>query len=220
MCNRHSHSGMGPDGMLVPGGFGRGFEATAGQFITIVDLKGEQAGDFVALNRADLGEVLSPVHTRRRNLSIYFKEGDFLMSSEGNPMFEVVKDTVGIHDANVPACDPTRYAVDFGVPGHRNCLENMFEPLQAYGIDILQVPEPFNFFQNGPVSPDGRMAVTDPVSRAGDHLILKALMDVVCAISPCPQDIIPGNGLLVTDMRVAVTEARPDASQIEALQCC
>jgi len=205
--------------MVVPGGFGRGFEAKAGQFITIVDLHGEQAGDFVALSLADLSEVLSPVHTRRQNQSIYFRKGDFLLSSENRPMFEVMLDTVGIHDANVPACDPTRYAVDFGVPGHRNCLENMHEPLQAYGVDILQVPEPFNFFQNGPVTPDGRMAVTDPISKPGDHLVLKALMDVVCAISPCPQDIIPGNGLVVTDMRVAVTASQPDAAELEALKC-
>lgn len=206
--------------MVVPGGFGRGFEARSGQFITIVDLHGEQAGDFVALSLADFSEVLSPVHTRRQNKSIYFRKGDHLMSSGNRPMFEVVLDTVGIHDANVPACDPTRYAVDFGVPGHRNCLENMHEPLAAYGIDILEVPEPFNFFQNGPVTPDGRMIVTDPVSKPGDYLVLKALMDVVCALSPCPQDIIPGNGLVVTDMRVAVTDAQPGAEELEALKCC
>jgi uncharacterized protein YcgI (DUF1989 family) len=127
-------------------------------------------------------------------------------------MFEVVADTVGIHDSNVPACDPTRYAIDFGVAGHRNCLENMFEPLSAYGIDILDVPEPFNFFQNGPVTSDGRMTVTDPISRPGDHLVLKALMDVVCALSPCPQDIIPGNGLVVTDMRVVVSDEAPQTA--------
>jgi uncharacterized protein YcgI (DUF1989 family) len=192
---------------VVPGGFGFGFEAQAGQYVTIVDLHGQQAGDFVALNRGDLTEVLSPVHTRRANLSIFFQVGDRLMSSESRPMFEVVADTVGQHDSNVPACDPTRYAVDFGVPGHRNCLENMHEPLAEYGLDIVQVPEPFNFFQNGPVTVDGRMAVTDPVSRAGDYLVLRVLMDVVCALSPCPQDIIPGNGLKPTDMRVVVSDA-------------
>ena len=30
-------------------------------------------------------------------------------------------------------------------------------------------------------------------------------MDVVCALSPCPQDIIPGNGLAVSDIRVVVS---------------
>lgn len=194
---------------VVPGGFGRGFAASAGQYLTLIDLFGRQAGDFVALNRDDLAEVLSPIHTRRRNMSLFFAIGDCLWSSRDRPMFEVVADTVGIHDSNVPACDPTRYAVDFGVPGHRNCLENLFEALAPHGIDVLDVPEPFNFFQNGPVTPDGRMMVTDPVSRPGDHLVLRALMDVVCALSPCPQDIIPGNGLEVTDMRVVVSDAAP-----------
>ena len=193
----------------VPGGFGWSFEARAEQYITLIDVEGRQAADFVALRLDDLSEVLSPVHTRRRNLSLFVEVGQFFASSRGRPVFELVADTVGHHDSNVPACDPTRYAVDFGVPGHRNCLENMAEPLAPYGIGVLHVPEPFNFFQNGPVTPDGRMMVTDPVSRRGDHLVLKALMDVVCAVSPCPQDIIPGNGLVVTDIRIVVSDMPP-----------
>lgn len=194
----------------VPGGFGFGFAVDAGHYVSIVDLQGQQAGDFVALNRHNLGEVLSPVHTRRAHLSLFFRVGDHLFSSEGRPMLEVVADTVGVHDANVPACDPTRYAADFGVPGHRNCLDNLHGALEHLGIGPLQVPEPFNFFQNGPVSSDGRMLVTDPISRAGDRLVLRAVMDLACALSPCPQDIIPGNGLKVTDMRVTVSDAPPE----------
>lgn len=203
---------------VVPGGFGHGFAASAGQYVTLVDLAGQQAGDFVALAAADHREALSPVHTRRANLSIFLRVGERLFSSRSRPMFEIVEDTVGVHDSNVPACDPTRYAVDFGVPGHRNCLENLHEALAPLGLDILDVPEPFNFFQNGPVTADGRMAVTDPVSRPGDRLVLRALMDVVCALSPCPQDIIPGNGLVVTDIRVIVSDAPPRLPEPGA--CC
>ena len=121
-------------------------------------------------------------------------------------MFEVVEDTIGIHDYTVPACDPTRYDVDFGVPGHRNCLENMHEALARFGVDILEVPEPFNLFQNSPVTADGRTGVVDPPSRAGDKIALRALMDVICVLSPCPQDIIPGNGLVPTDMVLRVAK--------------
>ena len=45
--------------LVVKGGFGGSFEAGAGQYITIIDLDGQQAGDFVALNRHDLSEGLS-----------------------------------------------------------------------------------------------------------------------------------------------------------------
>ena len=196
--------------ITVPGGFGRGFQAGRGQFIAVVDLHGKQAGDFVAVARDDVGETLSPAHTRRALRSLFFAVGDCLVSNRGRPMFRVVRDDAeGRHDANVPACDPTRYSVDFGIHDHRNCLENLHEGLGGLGLTLglLDVPEPYNFFQNGPVAPDGRMRLADPVSRPGDRIVLEALMDVACALSPCPQDIIPGNGLVVTDMRVLVGDA-------------
>jgi uncharacterized protein YcgI (DUF1989 family) len=55
------------------------------------------------------------------------------------------------------------------------------------------------------------MRLADPVSRPGDMIVLEAFIDVVCALSPCPQDIIPGNGLVVTDMRVIVSNTPPKA---------
>jgi len=190
---------------VVPGGFGRGFSADKGQFVGVVDLHGKQAGDFVAVSRHDVRERLSPAHTRRTLRSLFFEVGDCLYSSYGRPMFRVVRDDAnGLHDSNVPACDPTRYSVDFGVHDHRNCLENLHEGLAGFVADILDVPEPYNFFQNGPVAGEGRMRLADPVSQPGDMIVLEALLDVACALSPCPQDIIPGNGLVVTDMRVLV----------------
>ena len=132
--------------LVVKGGFGGGFEADAGQYISIIDLDGQQAGDFVALNRHDLSEGLSAVRTRRHALSLYFRVGDQLLSSRDHPMLEVG---------------------------------------------------------------DGRTGVVDPPSNAGDRVVFHALMDVVCALSPCPQDIIPGNGLAVSDIRVIVSDTAP-----------
>jgi len=180
--------------LLVPGGYGRAAQAPSGALVTIVDLHGQQAGDFVAVAVADVTEGLSGIETRRHIRALHFKTGDQLLSSRGRPMFEVVADTIGVHDYTVPACDPTRYEVDFGVAGHRNCLENMAEPLRRFGVDILEVPEPFNLFQSS------------PPSRAGDSITLRALMDVICVLSPCPQDIIPGNGLSPTDMLLRVAK--------------
>jgi uncharacterized protein YcgI (DUF1989 family) len=125
-------------------------------------------------------------------------------------MLKVVLDTIGVHDSTVPACDPTRYSVDFGVPGHRNCLENLHDGLLAHHeIDILDVPEPFNLFQNSPVVADGRTGVVNPSSKAGDRIVFEVLMDLVCALSPCPQDIIPGNGLCPTEMKAIVSNDIP-----------
>jgi uncharacterized protein len=190
--------------ILVPGGFGRSIRAPRGARITVIDLYGQQAGDFVAVAQEDVTEGLSGVETRRALLSLYIKAGDLLYSNRGRPMLQLIEDTIGVHDYSVPACDPSRYEVDFGIPGHRNCLENMHEALKPYGIGVLELPEPFNLFQNSPVTVDGRTGVVDPPSGPGDRVTLVALMDVICALSPCPQDIIPGNGLAPSDMVIRV----------------
>ena len=196
---------------LVNGGFGLGFTATSGQYVTIVDLEGAQAGDFVAINENNLKEGISSVRTRRHLRSLFFGIGDTLLSNYDNPMLKVVLDTIGVHDSTVPACDPTRYSVDFGVPGHRNCLENLHDGLLAHQeIDILDVPEPFNLFQNSPVAADGHTGVVNPPSKAGDRIVFQVLMDLVCALSPCPQDIIPGNGLCPTEMKAIVSNDIPE----------
>jgi uncharacterized protein YcgI (DUF1989 family) len=197
----------------VPAGHGRAFAVRAGQTIRVVDVEGQQAADFVAVCPADTCERLSPVHTRRALGSLFFRIGDELLSNRSRPMLRVLEDTVGVHDANVPACDSSRFAVDFDVPGHRNCVANLYDGLALHGVSPQQVPDPFNLFQNGPVTPDGRMQVTDPTSRAGDHILLLALCDLVCAVSSCPQDIIPGNGLRVTPIDIVV-ESRGDQT------CC
>jgi uncharacterized protein YcgI (DUF1989 family) len=198
--------------LSVKAGHGRAFEVKAGQFLTITDVEGQQAADFVAVSAADKSEKLSPTHTRRQLNSLFFNVGDALYSSLGRPLLRVVEDTVGVHDANVPACDDTRFTVDFNVIGHRNCLDNMHSGLALHGLSPFDVPEPFNLFQNGPVTPDRRMQVTDPTSKPGDHITFEVLDDLLCAVSSCPQDIIPGNGLRVTDIDISVHASNPTTS--------
>jgi len=200
---------MSHHSLSVPAGHGRTFQVRKGQRIIIIDSDGQQAADFVAVNAANHNEKLSPVHTRQHLRSLFFKPGDALWSSDNRPLLRIVSDTIGIHDANVPACDRTRFSVDFGIEGHRNCVDNLLEGMKAHGITYYSLPEPFNLFQNGPVTADGRMEVTDPHSRAGDRIVFEALCDLICAVSSCPQDIIPGNGLQVTPIAIEIHDDEP-----------
>lgn len=121
--------------IVVPGGEGRAFEAAAGQYVTVEDVEGRQIGDFVAFNAEDPTEWLSPSHTRVALMSMRLRPGARLVTSRRRPILEVVADTAGVHDFSVPACDPTRYEVFFGIQGHRNCQENLAEALARYGVD-------------------------------------------------------------------------------------
>jgi len=190
--------------VLVAAGHGAAL-ARFGDVIEVIDVHGRQAADFVALSADDLTETLSGVETRRSLLSLYIRIGDVLVSSRRRPMMRVVADTIGVHDYTIPACNATRYSVDFGVFGHRDCLDNMFGGLCSFGVlTPLDVPEPFNLFQNNPVVEAGRTGLLDPPCRAGDNVVLAPLFDVVCAVSSCPQDIIPGNGLEPSEILVRI----------------
>jgi len=202
--------------LTIAAGHGRTFEVKAGQQLTIIDVKGQQAADFVAVVASNHSEKLSPTHTRRHLSSLFFKVGDTLYSTLGRPLLRVIEDTVGVHDANVPACDDTRFVVDFNVTGHRNCLDNLHAGLALYGLSPFDIPEPFNLFQNGPVTSDCRMQVTDPISKAGDHITFDVLEDMVCAVSSCPQDIIPGNGLKVTEIAISILPNSADSTPTDS----
>lgn len=201
---------MGPGALplqvVVPAGHGRAVRAPRGAYLTLEDVGGKQIGDFVAVNAADLSEWLSPPHTRQALMSMQMRVGDVLISESGRPMLEIVHDTVGVHDFSVPACDPSRYEVYFGIQGHRNCLENLHEALEPYGVDIVQIRDPFNIFQNSPTSPEGKLVLAEPVTKPGDRIVFRALMDLICAVSACPQDFYPVNGLKITDLRMSVDQ--------------
>jgi len=195
--------------IVVPAAHARAFEARAGEYILVEDVAGRQIGDFVAFNADQPDEWLSPSHTRVALMSMRLKPGDLLVSSRRRPMLEVVADTVGVHDFSVPACDPSRYELFFGITGHRNCQENLAEALAPHGVDPVQIRDPFNLFQNSPTSAAGALSLAEPVSKAGDRIVFRALVSLVGAVSACPQDFLPVNGFRITDLRIRVTGERP-----------
>ena len=57
---------------------------------------------------------------------------------------------------------------------------------------------------NVPINANGAMTVDDGISSPGDHVELKAEMDVLCVISNCPQINNPCNGFDPTPIRVVI----------------
>jgi hypothetical protein len=195
--------------IIVPGGHGRAFEARRGQIVTIEDVEGQQIADLVAFNADEPGEWLSPSHTRVALMSMRIAAGNVLVTSRRRPMLQVVRDTAGVHDFSVPACDPSRYELFFGIEGHRNCQDNLTEALAPYGVDRVQIRDPFNIFQNSPTSPEGALVLVAPVTKPGDRIVFRALMNIVGAVSACPQDFLPVNGFRITDVRIRVSDVEP-----------
>jgi uncharacterized protein len=91
-------------------------------------------------------------------------------------------------------CDKWLYQHYGCAPAHRSCRDNFLEALFVAGFDAHLVPNPVNLWMNIPVDPKGRIDILPPVSRPGDHVVLRALMDLIVVFSACPMDITPING--------------------------
>jgi uncharacterized protein YcgI (DUF1989 family) len=193
---------VSPDGtarvgelLAVPARQGRAVRLAKGDAITIINTHGTQVCDFWAFNAADMREYLSMEHLRAYLSRVTPKAGDDLVSNRRRPLLHFVEDTSpGVHDTCIAACDHPRYQ-GLGCRGyHDNCTDNLRMALLAIGLRAREIPSPLNLWMNTPVRADGRIEWLPPVSKRGDHVTMKALDDLVVAMSACPQDMIPING--------------------------
>ena len=199
----------------------RSYVVKAGEFIQILDVDGRQMTDFQCFDARKLERGLQrplDVTTSRTVMghayampglhSKYFDQ-DFA------PLVEVIQDTVGRHDAFAMACSP-KYYDDIGYPGHLNCSENFNGALAAHGVDPRPGWMAVNFFYNTWIDAHGQLASDEAWSRAGDYVMMRALTDLVCVSSACPDDTSAGNGWNPTDIHVRVYGAAETFSRAVA----
>jgi uncharacterized protein YcgI (DUF1989 family) len=185
-------------------GEGIAVEVKTGQILQIASVKGKQVADFVAFNLDDRAEALSTAVTRAKNNSIMLQNGMKLYSNRRNALLELVEDTVGRHDMLFAACDPRRYKDDFGLEDHPNCREALTNALSDYGVGYDQIPDPINWFMNVSILQRGELEIRESLADRNDYVLLTAHMDIVAAVSACPQDQNATNGGAPTDILVRV----------------
>ena len=197
----------------------RAYEVKEGELIQIIDVEGKQCSDFLAFHRGSVasdGGTLSFVDattTRTLNgtimpapLTLYNKFFDGGM----RPLVEVVRDTVGRHDAFALACT-AKYYNDLGYVGHPNCTDNFNNALKEFGVRSRPGWPAINFFYNTQLNPGAyALSMDEPWSRPGDYVLLRATSDLLCASSACPDDVDAANGWNPTDIHVRIYPADLD----------
>ena len=189
------------------------YEVKAGEFIQVIDVAGRQCSDFLAfgsgLLQRGLERGLDATTTRTLMGAAYPRPGLYskFFDQDMQPLVEVIRDTVGRHDTFALACTAKYYA-DRGYPGHANCSDNFNRALDPYGIDSRQGWPAINFFYNTAFDKNSTLFLDEPWSRPGDYVLLRALTDLVCASSACPDDIDAANGWNPTDIQVRVYPAK------------
>jgi len=179
----------------------------AGEFIQIIDVEGRQCTDFQAFaaRKVDKGLDLALDSTITRTLlgRSYPTPGlpSKAFARDMEPLIEIVQDAVGRHDAFATACN-SRYYDDMGYPGHINCTENFNYALAHYGIAPRKGWEAINYFYNTGIDHNNQLYLDEPWTRPGDYVLMRALTDLVCVSSSCPDDIDAANAWNPTDIHV------------------
>jgi aminomethyltransferase len=183
------------------------FFVKAGDYIQILDVDGRQCTDFQCFSARKLdkgGQFPLDMTTTRSiqghsypmpGLHAKYYDQDML------PLIEVVQDTCGRHDAFALAC-AAKYYDDIGYPGHANCSDNFNGALDKYGVRGREGWMAINFFFNTGIDDHGVMYADEPWSRPGDYVMVRALTDLVCVSSACPDDTSASNGWNPTDIHV------------------
>lgn len=180
------------------------FEVAEGGRFQLEDQSGKQTAVLVAFKKDDHSEWASTAHTIEGLGSIMLRPDAHIVSNRRNWMLRLEEDTVGRHDMLMPACDGRRYLDYYGLPDHPNCRDNLSNALREYGIPYERVPNPFNFFMHVAILSKGEIEVREPLSEKGNFVVLRALTDLIVAISACPNDRNPQNGRDPSDLLVRV----------------
>ena len=187
----------------------RTYHVKAGDYIQIIDVDGRQCTDFQCFSARKLDRGLQrplDVTTSRTFMGHAYSSPGLhakYYDQDWEPLVEVIQDTVGRHDAFAMAC-AAKYYDDIGYPGHANCSDNFNAALTPHGVEARPGWMAVNFFFNTGIDAHGVLYSDEPWSRPGDYVLLRALTDLVCVNSSCPDDTSPANGWYLSDIHVRI----------------
>lgn len=192
--------------VVPPRGF-FAFEIAAGERLEVVDVEGQQCCDLVCFDAENPRERASTHATVMRNGSVYLTAGHRIYSTSQQPLMDMVADSVGAggHDLLAGMCSEESTRSKFGIADAPNCTDNLRQALEPFGIGPELIVDSLNLFMRMPVEPDGSVRIEEPLSKAGDSVVLEAIRPCLIAISNCPQEWGTTNARALTNIGLHVT---------------
>jgi uncharacterized protein YcgI (DUF1989 family) len=195
---------------IIPKQEARAFIVPKGQILRISLVEGRQVGDCVFYNADDHKEIFHCGQSWALNgvggtgTSKAFKYF-YSKPPRENVMLTTLEDTVKNHWGNMGGrCSRRWYETKVGQPDHPNCQDNLSRALEPFGLTGDDIFDIFNVFMNVELGTDGSFTLTAPTTKAGDHIDLRAEMNVLAAISACPSDNSPTNDFRAKPLGVKI----------------
>ena len=175
-----------------------------GETLRVISPTGEQVADVAAFAAADPREWLSTGRTVDYGGSIYVGTGSVLYSNRSTALLTITADTAGRHDLLLSPCSAEMFERLYGIEGHHpSCYENLATSLEPLGVAPDAIPTTLNLFMV--VTPDphtGRIDIGPPSSRPGDHVDLRAEVDLLVGVTACSAELTNSGTLKPIDVEI------------------
>lgn len=166
---------------------GVAFTLNKGDLLMVIDPRGEQVADLVVYSQTDIREVLSSGRTLDYASRLFLTTGDPLYSNRSRIMLTILEDQVGRHDFLLTPCSKDTFRIIYGDEHpHQGCFGNLAEALRPFGIYEDDIPVAFNCFMHVAIDgTTGAISVEPPLSKAGQHIVFRAEMDLIVGLTAC-----------------------------------
>ncbi len=180
-----------PVRVAVPAGESRAIEVRRGQILRIEARARGAVASMFGFSRDNPDVFMSVHHTRVFSNSYVLQAGMRIVTNRRRAMMVLGKDTSGRHDLLLPA-STTAFLREKGYVERAGCVESIGAVIDACGLTPPKLPDPINLFMNVALHQDGRIEPRLNVTREGDFVACRVVMDTVFIVSACCTGI-PGN---------------------------
>ena len=207
-ASEHRPAGVEAEAMLwdetiAPGGYAAK-RLNRGARLRLVDIEGDACVSMLLFNAEQPIERLNVADTLKVQWNAYLGAGRLILSDMGKVMMSVLDDTAGTHDAFCGASNAATNAARYGEGDnwgpHPNARDRFMLATAKFGLGRKDIHPCINWFKGVTVLPDGATRLVSS-RNPGQHLTLRAEMDMIVMLANCPHVLDPRSDYTVTPVR-------------------
>lgn len=177
----------------VPGGSAVSFVVRRHVSLRLTALADAANVSFICFNRAEPVDRYNMPDTLKGQHTAKLTTGCMLYSDMGRALFSITGDTLGWHDPLGGHDTAAHVTKKWGQKNyqtarndwHRNSRDHFLIELAKHGLNQRDLVPNVNFFSKLATAADGRLAYIPDHAKAGDHLDLRAELDVLVILTTC-----------------------------------
>ncbi|BCK77204.1 hypothetical protein AA0242T_1374 [Acetobacter aceti NRIC 0242] len=175
----------------IPGGWYWSTLLPRGQALRLINTSGNNGVSVGLWNADDLSERYNVGDTIKLQWTTCLTTGRVLFSDMGRVLASIIGDSCGFSDTLVGGSTPQSNARNFGNEGLRNTRNNLRLIAGKHGMAQHDVTSCITFFSHISTQADGSFRWIEGDVRPGDHVDLRAEMNLLVAVSNCPHPLAP-----------------------------